>query len=133
MKKSLKGNAFEVAARNKFTFRRPSGGLVNAQDLLSLGLPELNEIAIALNNQKKSSKVSFISKSKVDEVVDAKLEVVKHVIACKQEDAAVRSNATANRQEEQKLMGALANKQEQALGELSEEEIEKRLKKLRKK
>lgn len=69
-------------------------------------------------------------KSKTNEELTLKLEIVKHVIAVKQQEAELRK-AYAQRQAERELLTSLKEKKQvEALEGLSVEEIEARLARL---
>lgn len=123
---------FEQAARLKLRFENTGRGELAVENLFDLSLPSLDTLAKTVNKKlKDAEEESFISaKSKTNEELTLKLEVVKHVIAVKQQEAELRK-AYAQRQAERELLISLKEKKQvEALEGLSVEEIEARLTRL---
>lgn len=124
-------NIFELASREAYRFDSVKGALT-VEDLWLLPLTttrnnaaSLDNIAKEINKQLKSSEEeSFVTqRTSKDVTLASKLELVKHIIAVKMQEAeAVRSQA-AKAEEKAKLLAILAKKQEQSLENLTEEEI----------
>lgn len=131
-------NLFEIASRKAFRFNSPRGELTTEQLwgfplLADKGGPnavDLNGIAKAVNDELKAvTEESFVSvkpNPKKTEL-EQKLDIVKHIIAYKQELAASREKAAARAAEREKLVKALAEKQDAKLGAMTEEEIRRKL------
>lgn len=120
---------FEQAARLKLRFENTGRGELAVENLFDLSLPSLDTLAKTVNKKlKDAEEESFISaKSKANEELTLKLEIVKHIIAVKQQEAELRK-AYAQRQAERELLISLKEKKQvEALEGLSVEEIEKRL------
>jgi hypothetical protein len=129
-------NILILAAKNRYRFSSPKGDL-SFEDLFSLhlqsdtGKANLNDIAIALHNetQAASTAISFVtpvSTKRNDEAAN-KLELVKLVIGIKiaERDAALEAKTKAEAR--QKIMALMATKKDEALGQLSIEELQKLL------
>lgn len=124
-------NIFELASREAYRFDSVKGALT-VEDLWLLPLTttrnnaaSLDNIAKEINKQLKSSEEeSFVTqRTSKDVTLASKLELVKHIIAVKMQEAeAVRSQA-AKAEEKAKLLAILAKKQEESLENLTEEEI----------
>lgn len=71
-------NMFEIATRNKFRF--PFKGVISTEDLWDLSVESLDNVFKTLNSEmKKTKEESLLStKSKDDEVLELKIEIVKH-------------------------------------------------------
>lgn len=130
-------NIFEQAVRQKL--RIPSAkGELTVEQLWDLPLQsktqfDLDTLAKAANRELKGmDEESFVSTT--DNPAKAKLEltldILKHVIAAKMSDAEAAKNRAARAEEREKLLKILADKQNAALGELSVEQIQERLKAL---
>lgn len=126
-------NVFEVASRKAFHFTSNKGELTTEQ-LWSLPLSaanqfDLNNVAIALNNSLKGFEESFVAvkatPGKAD--LETKLEIVKYIISVRQEEAAKRAEAAEKAAKREKLLQALANKQDEAVKAMSQEDILKQL------
>ncbi len=130
-------NIFEYATRNKLRFESPRGQLTVEQlwDVPLRGRDDfnLNAIAKVANKAlKEISEESFVETTKTAEHTrrEVAMEVVKYVIDLKlgeEKAAAVRAD---RKLEKEKLLGILAEKQAGKLSELSEKELEKRIRAL---
>jgi hypothetical protein len=130
-------NIFEYATRNKLRFASPRGELTIEQlwDVpLRGGDFNLNIIAKAANKVLKDvSEENFVETAKTAQHtrLEMAMEVVKYVIETKLADEEKAKQRAENKKEEEKLLKILAEKQEGKLSELSEKELEKRIKALR--
>lgn len=122
---------FEKAVRNKYRFVSVAGPL-SVEDLWDLPLTSaknasLDEIAIGLDKIIRETSVSFVNRgsanAKVEEARE-KLDIVTHIINVKLAENAARANAAANKEHNQKILERIAAKQNQALDNLSIEELQ---------
>jgi hypothetical protein len=120
-------NMFELASRSKVRF--PYKGLISVEDLWDLPVEALDSIYKTLNAKvKQSNEESLLSKpTKQDSELTMQIEIVKRIVAVKQEEAAARLKAKEQREKKQRLMEILANKQDAELQNKSTEEIQKML------
>lgn len=120
---------FETALRQKMRFVTAKGEL-NAEQIWDLSLNELDVAARTINNDLKSvTEDSFI---KVEPDPRARhlalaLDVLKRVIEVKMEEQEERKNAAARKERREKLIKALANKEEDSLAKMSEKRIREEL------
>jgi hypothetical protein len=128
-------NIFEYATRNKLRFASIRGEL-SIEQLWDVPLrsrePDfnLNAVAKAANKAlKEISEESFVETTKTPEHArrEAALEVVKYVIEIKLAEEAAAKDRAAKKQEKEKLLTILAEKQDGKLSELSEKELQKRI------
>lgn len=123
-------NLFEQASRDKFRFQSPKGPLT-VEDLWDLPLTnrsgvDLDNVAKLVNKSlKDTQEESFVSTraNTAQEVLAAKLEVVKFIIAFRlkeREDAAQREKRS---EERKRLLEALENKKDESLRGMSAEQI----------
>lgn len=131
-------NLFRKAIENKWRFSVPGRNVLSLEELYDLPLAgnngtNLDTVANLINNelQVKRGKVSFVTTNtrndrEVAELED-KLELVKDVIQVKLERNAARQEQVAKASEKAMLEALLVQKQTEALKNLSEEEIRKRL------
>lgn len=130
-------NIFEQASRLKLRFPSVRGDLTTEQlwdmPLTSKNDFNLDRVARTVNAEIKSmDEESFVdtSSNPAKRLAELKLEIVKVVIADRQ-DANARNLLAASRAEErQRLLAALAKKDDQALNEMSADDIKKRLNEL---
>lgn len=120
-------NIFEYAVRNKVRF--PYKGVVSVEDLWDLSVAELDKVFKALNSQRKQSQEESLlnTKSKEDEVVDIQIEIVKHIVSVKLAEKEAREKASENRAKKQKIMAIMAARDEKALENASDEDLQKML------
>lgn len=118
---------FEVATRSKVRF--PFRGQVSVEDLWDLSTRDLDSVFKTLNSQVKQAKEESLldTKTKEDEVLDMQIEIVKYIVSVKLEEDSVRLQAKAKREQKQKLMSILSEKQESELRGKSSDEIQKML------
>jgi len=120
-------NIFEVANSKKFRFNFK--GLISTEDLFDLSVKDLDSIFKTLNSQLKQTREESLLevKSTEDQILDIKINIVKHIFNLKQEEEAKRIKAKENKEKKQKLMEILANKEDQDLLNKSKEDIQKML------
>ena len=118
-------NMFEMATRNQFRF--PYKGMINSEDLWQLSPKDLDIIFKSLNSELKKVKEESLleTKSMEDQILDIKIQIVKHIFNIKQEEEKLRVEAKQNKEKKQKLMEILASKQDQDLLDKSAEDIQK--------
>lgn len=129
---------FRKAIENKWRFPAAGRNVLSLEELYDLPLAgnngtNLDTVANLINNelQVKRGKVSFVTTNtrndrEVAELED-KLELIKDVIQVKLERNAARQEQVAKASEKAMLEALLVQKQTEALKNLSEEEIRKRL------
>ncbi|BCH33181.1 hypothetical protein MesoLjLc_51110 [Mesorhizobium sp. L-8-10] len=126
-------NIFELASRKKFRFQSGKGELTSEQlwDLpLTGGSANLDTIARAVNTELKGVTEESFVVVKPDPrkpELEAKLEIVKHIIAVKVKAAEDAKSASERADKRRKLVEALASKEDQALANMSKEDILKQL------
>ena len=127
-------NVFERASRQKYRFASAKGDLTTEQlwdlPLTSSTQANLNSIGMEIQDDiARLSKGSLVetASSKVLTVLEDKLEIIKHIIATKQEDRRKAESRAARAAERQKLLEVLNDKNEDELKSLSREEILKKL------
>lgn len=123
-------NLFEVATRNKFrfTFR----GMVSVEDLWDLNLEQLDEIYKSLSAEKKKANEESLLKTKTreQEILEIKIEIVKHIVEIKLEEIDNRQQAKVNREQRQRILEILNEKESQDLKNKSPEELKAMLENL---
>jgi hypothetical protein len=122
-------NIFEAASRNKVRFASDRGELTTEQ-LWDLNLTSLDKVARDVNKELKSvTEDSFIA-TKVDArkaPLELKLEIVKFVIDEKLAEAEARKTAAEKALKKKVLEEALANRQNEKINSMSEEDLKKAL------
>ena len=116
---------FETAVRNKY--RYPYKGSITTEDLWDLPLTGLDSIYKALNKQVRQSQEDSLLevKSKENETLETQIEIVKHIVAVKQEEAAARVMQKENAEKRRRIMEIMADKQDEELKNKSVEDLQK--------
>ena len=120
-------NMFEIATRTKMRF--PFKGMVTVEDLWDLSVQNLDKVFKALNSQRKEAQEESLlsAKSSEDEVLDTQIEIVKYIVGVKLDEQAARLKAAENKEKKQKIMALMAKKDDEALENMSKEELQKLL------
>lgn len=127
-------NIFEYATRNKLRFASIRGEL-SVEQLWDIPLRSrddfnLNTIAKTANKAlKEISEESFVetTKTAAHTRCEAAMEAVKYIIDVKLAEEEAAKTRAEKKQEKEKLLGILAEKQAGKLSELSEKELQKRI------
>ena len=125
---------FEMASQ--FKFRYPYKGLITTEDLWDLSMSQLDTVYKALNKELNvTQEDGLIVTKSADEGVKAnelrnKLEIVKYIFNHKQQAAELQRMAAENAAKKQHILGILAQKKENALQNMSEEELTQMLNEL---
>lgn len=128
------GILFEMASQ--FKFRYPYKGLITTEDLWDLSMSQLDTVYKALNKELNVTQEDGLIVTKTaDEGVKAnelrnKLEIVKYIFNHKQQAAELQRMAAENAAKKQHILGILAQKKENALQNMSEEELTQMLNEL---
>jgi hypothetical protein len=101
-------------------------GLRNTEELWDLTLEQLDSIFQALNVQRKTNSEESLLSTKTDESteLDLKLEIIRDVVATLLQEKAEREDAATRSVRKQKVLEAIAQKQDDDLGNLSVAELE---------
>lgn len=120
-------NLFESATRSKMRF--PFKGMISVEDLWDLSLTNLDSVFKTLNAEsKKSEEESLLNtKSKEDEEVSNKIEIVKYIVSVKLDEKKKREDAKKNAEMRQRLLEIKAKRQDAALENMSDEDLDKAL------
>lgn len=130
-------NIFEQATRRAIRFESAKGDL-SVEQLWDLPLQSRNQfdldtVAKTVNRQLNAvTEESFVSvrENPAKEILSLKLEIVKHIISVKLQEAEEARNRANKASEKEKLLRLLDEKQNEALRALTPEEIQERLKAL---
>ena len=120
-------NMFEVATRTKMRF--PFKGMISVEDLWDLSVQNLDKVFKTLNSQRKETQEESLLnvRSSEDEVLDTQIEIVKYIVNVKLEEQAARVKAAENKEKKQKIMALMAKKDDEAMENMSKEELQKLL------
>lgn len=120
-------NMFEVATRTKMRF--PFKGMISVEDLWDLSVQNLDKVFKALNSQRKEAQEESLLnvKSSEDEVLDTQIAIVKYIFDVKLDEQVARVKAAENKEKKQKIMTLMAKKDDEAMENMSKEELQKLL------
>jgi tryptophanase len=120
-------NIFEIATRTKMRF--PFKGQISVEDLWDLSVKDLDAIYKTLNAQaKKSQEESLLTtKTKEDETVSVQIEIVKYIVTTKLAEAEAVKKSRELKEKKQKIMEIMSAKQDEALHNMSVEDLQKML------
>lgn len=114
---------FEKAARMKlrFSFR----GQISAEDLWDLEVGDLDSIFQILSFKLKDQKGESLleKKTEKDEVLELQVALIRHIVKIKLKEQEVRENAVIRSEKKQRLLGILAEKQEDRYRDMSIEDL----------
>lgn len=120
-------NLFEVATREKYRF--PYKGQIGVEDLWDVSVTGLDDIFKALKAQtKKTDEEGLLShKTSADTELDNKIEIVRYIFGVKMAEKAKREEAVKRKAEKEKLLEILSEKEDNALKNLSIDELRARI------
>lgn len=115
---------FEIALRNKYRFN--CRGWISVEDLWDLSVQELDNIFKALKSQEKTAQEESLleTRSPEDEELKNKISIVTYIVNVKLDEAKQAERAKAQRDQKEKILGILAEKQDADLRNKSAEELQ---------
>ncbi len=115
---------FEKASRLKLRFSVTGRGSLSVEDLWDLSREELDSTFRGLSAVVKQTGIeSLIAAKKPNVVLNLKLGIIRHVYNVLKAERLACFNKTLNSAKIVRLTEILANKQDEALGEMSEDEL----------
>lgn len=126
----MEKNLFELATRCKYRF--PYRGQITIEDLWDLRLADLDSVFKTLNAEaKRASEESLLKlKAKEDEELSDKIAIVRYIVSVKLEEHKIREKEKANKETKQKLLAIKARREEAALENISDEQLNKMINEL---
>lgn len=123
---------FEKASRLKLRFNSVKGSL-DIEDLWELNLQALNQLAKRYSKIiKESNEEDFLEDlSKEDEILILKFDIVLHILKTKKTELEEAKNSNLRKQEREKILNVLSKKADDALENLSEAALKKKLEELK--
>lgn len=121
-------NKFEYAIRNKLRF--PYKGTISVEDLWDLSVTELDSIFKVLNKKAKTEEEESLlaTKTKEDEALTVQISIIKYVVATKLAEKEAKEREKEIKAENQKIMSIIAMKEDEALHNMSIEQLKAKLK-----
>ena len=120
---------YKEAVRQKLRINTPKGNL-GIEQLWDLSVTELDQIAVALDEQwKESGKKSYLKvKSAKDKKIKLMRDIVVDILETKVEEQENAASAQEKKAHNQKIEALIQKKKDESLENLSIEELEKQLK-----
>lgn len=114
---------FENAVRGKYRF--PFKGSIGVEDLWDLSVQSLDTIFKTLNSEVKQTKEESLleEKSAATTVIDEKISIVKYIVATKLTEAKSKEQEQIKKEQKQKLLKIIAEKEDSNLQSKSIEEL----------
>lgn len=121
---------FEIAVRNKFRF--PFKGAISVEDLWDLSVQQLDGIFKSLKSQEQKAQEESLLETRTpeDEVLKIKIEIIRYIVTVKLDEANQAERAKETRDQKQKILGILAEKQDADLRNKTPEELRAMLEQL---
>lgn len=121
---------FIVATRSKMRF--PFRGAISVEDLWDLTPQNLDVVFKTLNSELKQIQEESLlnTKTETNKELEVKIEIVKHIVKTKLEEAALQLKAKEKKEQKQKIMSILSLKQDEELQNKTAEELKDLLEKL---
>ncbi len=117
-------NLFEIASREKYRF--PYKGLISVEDLWDLTMPQLDGVYKALSKEVKTQgEDSLMAEATTDKKLTNMIEIVKYIFSVKQQEADARKTAAENKRKRERIAEVLAQKEDEALHNMSADELKK--------
>lgn len=123
---TTEANMFELATRQKLRFRAQNG-MISVEDLWDLPLSQLDDIAKKLRRKINESEESFVEKNTSNEELELSFNIAKHIISVKLAEREERATAQQRKERRQILEAALERKQNAALENMTEEQLQQEL------
>jgi hypothetical protein len=116
---------FEKASRLKLRFN--CKGICTVEDLWDLNANALDSIYKDLNTKKKSQEGESLLEKKTnkEEELDLQIEIVKYIFTTKMQERKERENLAEKIAKKKKILGIIAEKQDDALKNMSLDELSK--------
>lgn len=121
---------FEIAVRNKFRF--PFKGAISVEDLWDLSVQQLDGIFKTLKGQEQKAQEESLldTRTPEDEVLKIKIDIIRYIVTVKLDEAKKAEYAKEARDQKQKILGILAEKQDEDLRNKTPDELREMLKQL---
>ena len=123
-------NIFETASRSKLRFAFK--GVIGTEELWDMSVETLDLIFKTLNAQARMTNEESLlgTKTRQEEELLLKIEIVKHIVKTKLDEAEARLKIQEKRQKRQEILETKANKEKADLAGKSLEELDKMLEEL---
>ena len=120
--KNNENNVFEVASQKKF--RYPFKGMITTEDLWDLTPEQLDSVYKTLNKELLTSmEGSLLTETVENPDIRAKIEIVKHIFDQKRAVIEFNKMAAERNAKKQHILEVIAKKRDDALENLSEDEL----------
>lgn len=120
-------NIFKYAAKKSLRF--PYKGSLSVEDLFKLDMNSLDAVYKTLKKQQKASNEESLIEEKTteDRELEVKIAIVKEIFDDKKAAVEKAKKAAANKAKNQRILEILAKKQDEALENMTEDELKAQL------
>lgn len=121
---------FEIATREKYRF--PFRGSISTEDLWDLNATQLDMVYKNLMAERRAdqSDDSLLAEKKDNPELGNKIAIVKYIFDVKQKEVQNAKNEAERKAKKDKLLAVLAQKQDENLHNMSEEDLRKMVEEL---
>lgn len=114
---------FEKATRQKLRFNYR--GLCSVEALWDISLQALDAMYVDLASDAENTKVASLLgvKTDGDEETALKIEIIKHIVSVKLEERGLRETAAKRKEQKQKILELIQEKQDESMRGKSVEEL----------
>lgn len=125
-----KEEMFIIATRKKMRF--PYKGMISVEDLWDLPVTELDKIYKSLNKKAKSAQEdSLLETTTEDEYLKIQIEIVRYIVSVKLDERKAAETAQERKEMEQRILAIKAQRANEKLENLSDEDLDKMLEDLK--
>lgn len=125
-----KEEMFIIATRKKMRF--PYKGMISVEDLWDLPVTELDKIYKSLNKKAKSAQEdSLLETTTEDEYLKIQIEIVRYIVSVKLDERKAAETAQERKEMEQRILAIKAQRANEKLENLSDEDLDKMLEELK--
>jgi len=119
---TVETNIFEQASRSKTRF--PYRGMCSVEDLWDLSVQELDKMFKSINAELKvEQEESLLDTNERSSDIDLQVAIIRHIVSVKLDEADAAEHEEVARQKKSRILAILANKQDESLMAMSEEEL----------
>jgi len=114
---------FEKATRMKLRFNYK--GVCSVEDLWDVPLRDLDAMYRSLTKQKREAEGDSLldTRCRGTEVLGLQSDIIKHIVEVRLQERKEMEEASVKAAKKQKILGIIAEKQDQSLRDMSEEEL----------
>lgn len=120
----MKINIFEYAAKHKLKYQYK--GTLTTEDLYDLSITDLDKLFKTVNAENKQAQEESLlaTKTTKNTELEVKIAIIKHIFAEKMAAKDRAAKAAANKAQKQKIMDIMAKRNDQAMEQASDADLQ---------